>query len=89
VDAGIGMNEDAFGSEALAAVAGDGIAVVEMTMFVSIQFDLPIPVEAGGQPAIWMDCLDGGEVAIGNAEPFVGCGELNAVAYGELPVDFR
>ena len=32
MDAGIGMNENAFGSEALAAVARDGIAVVEMAI---------------------------------------------------------
>ena len=32
VDAGVGVNENAFGGEALGAVAGDGIAVVEMTM---------------------------------------------------------
>lgn len=31
VDAGIGVNEDAFGGEALGTVTGDGIAVVEMT----------------------------------------------------------
>ena len=34
-----------------------------------------------------MDRLDGGEVAIGNAERFVGRGELDAVAYGELAFD--
>ena len=34
-----------------------------------------------------MDRLDGSEVAIGNAERFVGRGELNAVANGELPFD--
>ena len=34
VNPGIGVNEDALGGEALGAMAGDGIAVVEMTMFV-------------------------------------------------------
>ena len=32
VDAGIGVNENAFGGKTLGAVAGDGVAVVEMTM---------------------------------------------------------
>src|ERR1019366_6052508 len=35
-----------------------------------------------------MDRLDDREVAIGDAERFVGGGELDAVAYGELAVDF-
>jgi len=32
VDAGIGVNENAFGGEPLGAVTGDGVAVVKMTM---------------------------------------------------------
>ena len=88
MDAGIGMNEDAFGGEALGAVTGDGVPVVEMTMLTGVELDLPVVVEAGGEAAIGMDRLDDGEVAIGNAERFVGGGELDAVAYGELAVDF-
>ena len=48
VNAGIGVNEDAFGGEALGAVTGDGIAVVEMTMLVWVEFDLAVVVEADG-----------------------------------------
>ena len=87
VDAGIGVNEDAFGGKALGAVTGDGVAVVEMTMLAGVEFDLAVIVEAGREPTIGMDRLDGGEVAIGNAERFVGRGELDAVAYGELAFD--
>ena len=87
VDAGIGVNENAFGGEALGAVTGDGIAVVEMTMLAGVEFDLAVVVEAGGKATIGMDRLDGGEVAIGNAKRFVGGGELDAVAYGELAFD--
>ena len=54
VDAGIGVNEDAFGGEALGAVAGDGVAVVEMTMLAGVELDLPVVVEAGGEAAIGM-----------------------------------
>ena len=88
VDAGIGVDEDAFGCESLGAVAGDGVAVVEMSMVTGVELDLPVVVEAGGEAAIGMDRLDNGEVTIGNAERFVGGGELDAVAYGELAVDF-
>src|SRR5208282_3709897 len=87
VDAGIGVNEDAFGGEALGAMTGDGIAVVEMTMLAGVEFDLAVIVEACRDPTIGMDLLNGGEVAIGNAERFVGRGELNAVAYGQLAFD--
>ena len=48
VDAGIGVNEDAFGSKALGAVTGNGVAVVEMTMLVGAEFDVAVVVEADG-----------------------------------------
>ena len=82
MDAGIGMDEDALGGEALGAVTGDGVAVVEMTMLAGVEFDLAVVVEACRDPTIGMDRLDDREVAIGNAERFVGRGELDAVAYG-------
>ena len=44
-------------------------------------------VEAGGETAIGIDRFDRGHVAVGNAEGFIGRGELDAVAYGELTVD--
>ena len=87
VHAGIGVNEDASGCETLGTVAGDSIAVVEMTMLGGVELDLAIAVEAGGESATWIDRRDDGEVAIGNAQRFVGCGELNPVAHRELAVD--
>ena len=87
VDAGVGVDEDAFSGESLGAMAGDGVAVVEMTMLAWVELDLAIVGEVGGETAIGMDGLDGGELAIGNPERFVGRGELNAVAHGELAFD--
>src|SRR5208337_792271 len=87
VDAGIGVNEDAFGGETLGTVAGDGIAVVEMTMLAGVELDLAIVVEAGGKASIGMDGLDDGQFAVGEAEQFIGRSELDAVAYRELAVD--
>src|SRR5580700_7655919 len=82
------MNENAFGSEPLRAVTGDGIAVVEMTMVDGVELELAVVVETRRKPTVGMDDLDGREVAIGDAKRFVwGC-ELDAVAYGELTVDF-
>ena len=60
VDAGIGVNEDAFGGEALGAVTGDGIAVVEMTMLARVELDLAVVVETGGEASIGMDGVDCG-----------------------------
>ena len=55
VDAGIGVDEDPFGGESLRAVAGDCIAVVEMTMLARVELDLAVVVEAGGDAAIRRD----------------------------------
>src|ERR1700733_2605484 len=84
---GIGMDEDAFGGKALGAGAGDGVAVVEMTMLAGVEVNLAVVVEPCCEPTIAMDRLDGREVAIGNTKRFVRGGELHAVAYGELTVD--
>jgi hypothetical protein len=68
VDTDIGVDENAFGREALRAMTGDGIAVVEMTMVACVELDLAVVVEAGEETAIRRDSLDDGEVTIGNAE---------------------
>ena len=46
VDAGVSVNEDAFSGEALGAVTGDGIAVVEMPMLDGAELDPAIVVQA-------------------------------------------
>src|SRR6204780_4556442 len=79
VDAGIAVNEDAFGGKALGAVTGNGVAVIEMTMLVGVEFDLAVVVEADGQATIGVDRLDRSHVAICNAERLVGGSELDAV----------
>jgi hypothetical protein len=48
VDIRIGVDEDAFGGKALRTVTGNGVAVIEMTMLVGIEFDLAVVVEADG-----------------------------------------
>ena len=55
MDAGIGVNKDPFSREALRAMTGDGIAVVEMTMLAGVELDLAIVVEARGNLAIRRD----------------------------------
>jgi len=88
VDAGIAVNEDALGGEPLGAVTGDGVAVVEMAVVAGVELDLAVVVEARRNATLGLNCFDQGHVAIGNAERFVGRGELDPVAYGELAVDF-
>ena len=51
MDAGIGMDEDAFRGEALGAMASDSVAVVEMTMISGAKFDLTVVSETRGNLA--------------------------------------
>jgi hypothetical protein len=83
----IGVHENSLGSQALGTVAGEGVAVVEMTILAGVEFDLAVVVEAGGKAAVGIDCFDEGEVAIGNAKRFVGGSKLDVVAYGKLAFD--
>jgi hypothetical protein len=53
----LGVNENSFGGEALGAVAGDGVAVVEMTTLNGVEFDLAVVVETCRKPTIGMDAL--------------------------------
>ena len=46
VNAGVGVNEDALGGKPLRAVAGDGIAVIEVRMFAGIEFNPAIIAQA-------------------------------------------
>jgi hypothetical protein len=57
-DAGLGVNYDALGGKALRAVASDGIAVAEVSMLPSIQFNPAIIAQASDHPAIGMDRFD-------------------------------
>jgi len=55
VDAGVGVNEHAFSGKALTAVAGDGVAVVEMPVFSGVELDLSAVIEAGRDAAVRRD----------------------------------
>ena len=55
MDSGIGVDEDPLGRQPLRAVAGDGVAVVEMPVNSGVEFDLTAIVEPGGNPAIRPD----------------------------------
>jgi hypothetical protein len=46
------MHENTLGREALGAVAGDGVAVVEMAMLAGVEFDLAVVVEPGEETTI-------------------------------------
>jgi len=52
VNAGIGVHEDALGGEPLRAVAGNGVAVVEMAVLCWVEFDLAVVIETGGNAAV-------------------------------------
>jgi len=46
VNAGVGVNEYALGGKPLRAVAGDGLAVIEVRMFAGIEFNPAIIAQA-------------------------------------------
>ncbi len=52
MNAGVGVNEDAFGGKALGAATRDGVDVVEMAMLVKVEFDTSIIAEADERPTI-------------------------------------
>src|ERR1700685_1425638 len=87
MNAGIGVNQHAFGGETLRAVASYCIAVVKVATRVRVELDLAVVVEGGRDLPIGLNRFDGGEVAIGYAKRSVGCGELDAIAYGEFAFD--
>ena len=47
VDAGVCIHKHALGGEALGAVAGNGVTVVEMAVLLGLELDLAVAVEAG------------------------------------------
>ena len=47
MNTGIGVDQDAFGGEALGTVAGDGISVVKVAMFFGIELNLALVIETG------------------------------------------
>ena len=48
MNTGVGVNEDALGGKALRAVAGDGIAVVEMRILAGVELNLAVIGQACG-----------------------------------------
>ena len=87
VDGGIGVDEDALGSQSLRTVAGDGVAVVEMTMFGGMELSLTVIVETDKDMSSGADGFDLCEVTVGDTECLGGCGELDAVADSKLAFD--
>ena len=87
MNAGVSVDEDALGGEALGAVAGNGVAVVKMPVLCRIETDLASRFQAGRNAAIGCNRTDHGKVAVGDAKCFVGRGELDAIASGKLAVD--
>src|ERR1035437_1591963 len=78
---GVHVNQDAVGSLSLAGVAGHGIAMVEMRMFVRIEFDCAATVHFQAQPPVFVDALDGSQLAVRNFQFAGRRGELDAVAH--------
>jgi len=89
VNAGVGINQNAFRCEPLGAVAGHGVPEIEMAMLFGIEVYFPAIVEAGRDAAVRRYRLSGGKFAVGDAKQrLVRGGALNAVADRKLPRHF-
>ena len=78
---GVHVNQDTVGSLSLAGVAGHGITVVEMRMLGRIEFNRAATVHPQAQPPVFVDALDGPQLAVRNFELVGRRGELDAVAH--------
>ncbi len=56
MDAGIGVNQHALGSEPLRAVACDGVAVIEVALFRSAELDLPVIIQPSAFRGVRYNC---------------------------------
>ena len=71
----------------LGAVAGDGVAVLEVAMLCRPVFDLPTAFQPRGDTPIRRNGLDHGKVAVANSKLMIGSRELNSVPNREVVCD--
>jgi hypothetical protein len=85
MDTSIGVNQDTLGRESQGAVAGDGVAMIEVAVLAGAEFDPAIAFEPTRDATIGCDGFNHGKAAIDDAKRLVWCGELNPVANREHP----
>jgi hypothetical protein len=67
----VDVDQDALGGEPLRAVAGHGIAMVEMGHSFRIERDDLVAIGYTDGEPIFADCLDDPDIAIGYAQLFI------------------
>jgi hypothetical protein len=88
VNGSVSIHQNPLGGEALRAVAGDRIAMIEVSVVSGVEFYPSVVVETGGNLPIRSDGLYDGKVAIRDPQLPVGSSELNTVALREVMQDF-
>ena len=81
---GVHVHQHAVGGSSLAAMAGDGIAVVEMRMFVEVEMHFPPGVQPNLKISFGVGLFHSSELAIGNMLSPVGSSKLHTVARGDF-----
>ena len=76
---GVHVHQHAVGGGSLAAVAGDGIAVIDMRVLPDVELHFLAGVQPDLEISFRVDLLDGSELAVGNVLVPVRRGELHAV----------
>src|SRR5437588_1610983 len=82
------MDQYPVGGLALAAVAGNGIAIVQVGMFADIEFDSLPGVGLDSYVAVAVDLGNRSQFAVGNIQLAGRRSKLHAVAFGEFALGF-
>src|ERR1700733_4869258 len=88
MNVGIGVDKDPLGGKPLGAVAGDGVAVIEVAMLRGVELDLPVVIEPCSNSSAGRNGFDNGKVTVGDGEQFIRGRELNSVANREFMGNF-
>jgi hypothetical protein len=81
---GVHVHQHAVSGASLAAVACDGVAVIDVRVIPDVELHILLGVEPNLEISLRVDLLDGSELAIGNVLLPVRGSQLHAVGGGSL-----
>jgi hypothetical protein len=79
---GVGIDQHMLGGDALSAMTGHGVAMIEVTIFGGIEFYCSAFFQMNRKNPCRRNALDGRQFAIGDPDFLVGSGKLHAIAGG-------
>jgi len=85
VNIGVDVHQYSVSGEPLGAMTGDGVAMIEVPHLIGVERNGLAALHMHGKLTVLADVLDRADIAVGDAQLPVGCGELHSVPHGELP----